>query len=273
MNDDEKADKDGGVKFMQRVIEGKMMREFQSKGIQIKPDIQPVFLVNKGINTSNIEATALLNLVPTILSALPGIGTAAGMAFSALMQGEIDAAKNLPKFARGGSFTTRNSNVSQFISGDSITNKVNPEKVTIDWSSQRVNVQPLNNTTNNVTNVETGRISDPITSSPTTVNVGGKSGKSSSAMSVYNAVNPFDENLDGGGVVATPMEVLVSLKESLVDILGTLAMGNQTQSTNAAMTAKVVDAINSLNSNMKTNNDSGSSTNIFGSMGKLARGE
>lgn len=258
--------------YIRRVIEAKMITEFQTKGMKINTSVQPVFLVNKGITTSNIEATALLNLVPTILEALPGIGTAAGMAFRALMQGEIDAAKNLPKFARGGSFTTRNTNVSQFISGDSINNRINPERVTIDWASQRVNVQPLNNTTNNVTNVESGRITDPIMGTPTTIRVSDKGGKSSEAMSVYNAINPFDENLSAGNVSATPMEVLVSLKESLVEILGTLVASNQTEQTHAAMTAKVVDAINSLNKGMSNNNTQGSS-NIFAPIGKLARGE
>jgi hypothetical protein len=118
--------------YMRRVVEAKMINEFKDKGLKINESIQPVFLVNKGINTSNVEATALLNLIPSILNVIPGIGTAAGMAFSSMMQSQIDAAKNLPKFARGGSFNTVNSNISQFISGDSINNKINPERVTID---------------------------------------------------------------------------------------------------------------------------------------------
>ena len=256
--------------YIRRVIEAKMMNELRDKGLKVNDFIQPVFLVNKGINTSNVETTALLNLIPTVLEAMPGIGTAAGMAVRALLQGEIDAAKNLPKFARGGSFTTRNTNVSQFISGDSINNRINPERVTIDWATQRVNVQPLN-TTNNVTNVESGRITDPIMGTPTTIKVSDKSGKSSEAMSVYNAINPFDENLTSGGITATPMDVLVSLKESLVDILSTLVASSQTEQTNAAMTAKVVDAINNLNRSMK--NESPTSTNLFGKLGPLARGE
>jgi hypothetical protein len=83
------------------------------------------------------------------------------------------------------------------------------------------------NTTNNVTNLETGTVSDPIMGTPTTVNVSGKSGKATQAMSVYNAVNPFDESLNGGAVTATPMEVLVSLKESLVEITNTLISSGQ----------------------------------------------
>jgi len=133
-------------------------------------------------------------------------------------------------------------------------------------------VQPINNT-NNVTNVESGRINDPIMGTPTTIKVSGKSGQTSEAMSVYNAVNPFDENISSGNINATPMDVLISLKESLVDILQTLTASNQTEQTNAAMTAKVVDAINSLNSNMKNNTNSGSGANLFGSISRLARGE
>jgi hypothetical protein len=91
-------------------------------------------------------------------------------------------------------------------------------------------------------------------------------------MSVYNAVNPFNEDLTGGGVTATPMEVLVSLKESLIEMVTILAQGNQTEQTHAAMTAKVVDAINSLNNNMKSNS-SGTETNIFGPLTRLARGD
>ena len=106
---------------------------------------------------------------------------------------------------------------------------------------------------------------------PTTIKVSDKSGKSSEAMSVYNAINPFDENLTSGGITATPMDVLVSLKESLVDILSTLVASSQTEQTNAAMTAKVVDAINNLNRSMK--NESPTSTNLFGKLGPLARGE
>lgn len=257
--------------FAERVINAKMMNELSKEQIPIIPTIQPVFVVNKGINTSNVETTALLNLVPTILNAIPMVGTAAGMAFKALLQSQIDAAKNLPKFARGGSFTTRNSNVSQFISGDSINNKINPERVTIDWASQRVNVQPLNQTTNNVTNVETGRVTDPIMGTSTTVKISGKNGKTTEAIGVYNAVNPFDENISAGTILATPMEVLVSLKESLVDILGTLTSSNQTSQVNASMTAKVVDAINNLNGTMQTG--SGKETDIFSSLNILARGE
>lgn len=258
--------------YFRRVIEAKMINEFKGKGLTVNESIQPVFLVNKGINTSNIEVTALLNLIPSILNVIPGIGTAAGMAFSALMQSQIDAAKNLPKFARGGSFSTRNTNVSQFISGDSINNKINPERVTIDWATQRVNVQPLNNTTNNVTNVESGRITDPIMGTSTTVKVNDKSGRPSQAINVVNAINPFDEALDSGGINATPMQVLVSLKESLVDILSTLNITGQVGQANTQMTAKVVDAINALNDTMSKNSNSGSG-NIFGNIGKLARGE
>lgn len=118
--------------FIRRVIKAKMMSELVGKDLTINPGIQPVFLVNKGINTSNIETTALLNMLPSLLDAIPLFGTAAGMAVRMLLQDEINAAKNLPKFAKGGSFSTRNSNVSQFISGDSVTNRINPEKVTID---------------------------------------------------------------------------------------------------------------------------------------------
>jgi hypothetical protein len=259
--------------YIRRVIEAKMINEFKDKGLEIRESIQPVFLVNKGINTSNVEATALLNLLPSVLELIPGVGTAAGMALRGLLQSEIDAAKNLPKFARGGSFTTRNNNISQFISGDSINNRINPERVTIDWASQRVNVQPLNNTVNNVTNVENGRITDPIMGIPTTIKVSDKSGKSTEALSVYNSINPFDENLSVGGINASPMEVLVSLKESLVEILGTLAVSSQTEQTHASMTAKVVDAINNLNKTMGNQQGSDDGRNIFGSLTKLARGE
>jgi hypothetical protein len=41
----------------------------------------------------------------------------------------------------------------------------------------------------------------------------------------------------------------------------------------AAMTAKVVDAINSLNSNMGSTDSGSSTSNIFGPIIKLARGE
>ncbi len=126
------GEKESNQTYIRRVIEAKMINEFKDKGLRINQSIQPVFLVNKGINTSNVEATALLNLLPSVLELIPGIGTAAGMAVRGLLQSEIDAAKNLPKFARGGSFTTRNNNISQFISGDSINNRINPERVTID---------------------------------------------------------------------------------------------------------------------------------------------
>jgi hypothetical protein len=121
-----------GEAALKTYIEAKMVKELQKRDVKVNDSIQPVFLVNQGINTSNIEVTALLNLIPSILNVIPGIGTAAGMAFSALMQSQIDAARNLPKFAVGGSFTTKNNSISQFISGDSITNRVNPERVTID---------------------------------------------------------------------------------------------------------------------------------------------
>lgn len=261
-----------GGPALETYIEAKMVGELQKRDIRIEDSIQPVFLVNKGINTSNIEVTALLNLIPSILNVIPGIGTAAGMAFSNLMQSQIDAAKNLPKFAQGGSFTTRNTNVSQFISGDSINNRINPERVTIDWATQRVNVQPLNNTTNNVTNIESGRITDPIIGTPTTVKVNDKSGKPTQAINVINAINPFNEVLDSSGINATPMQVLVSLKESLVNILSTLNISGQVGQANAQMTAKVVDAITALNDTMNRNSNSGN-TNIFGNIGKLARGE
>jgi hypothetical protein len=107
----------------------------------------------------------------------------------------------------------------------------------------------------------------------TTVKVNNKAGKPTEAVNVVNAINPFDETIDSGGVNATPMQVLVSLKESLVDILTTLTMSGQVSQTNAQMTAKVVDAINSLNDTMSKNSSSGNNTNLFGSIGKLARGE
>jgi hypothetical protein len=108
---------------------------------------------------------------------------------------------------------------------------------------------------------------------PTTIKVSDKSGKSTEALSVYNSINPFDENLSVGGINASPMEVLVSLKESLVEILGTLAVSSQTEQTHASMTAKVVDAINNLNKTMGNQQGSDDGRNIFGSLTKLARGE
>jgi hypothetical protein len=78
-----------------------------------------------------VELTALLNLLPNMLSALPGLGMIGDVIGRELMS-QIDAARNLPKFAKGGSFSTSNSNLTQFISGDSVNNRINPEKVTID---------------------------------------------------------------------------------------------------------------------------------------------
>ncbi len=121
--------------------------------------------------------------------------------------------------------------------------------------------------------MESGRITDPIMGTPTTIKVSDKSGKSTEALSVYNSVNPFDENLSAGGVTASPMEVLVSLKESLVDILGTLVANSQTEQTHASMTAKVVDAINNLNRSMSNQSNSGDGKSLFGPLNRLARGE
>jgi hypothetical protein len=130
----------------------------------------------------------------------------------------------------------------------------------------------MNNTVNNVTNVEKGKIADPIMGTTTTVKVNTKSGKPTDAVNVVNAINPFDETLSSAGISASPMEVLISLKESLIDILTTLNVSGQVGQTNAQMTAKVVDAISALNETMSRNSGSGGS-NIFGSIGKLARGD
>lgn len=119
--------------YVKKFIEEKMYPELRGKIADIETaKLQPVFVVNKGFNTSNIETTALLNLLPKLLGAIPMIGTGAAMLVDGLLQGEIDAAKSLPKFATGGSFTTNNSRVSQFVAGDSINNRINPEKITVD---------------------------------------------------------------------------------------------------------------------------------------------
>lgn len=252
-------------------MKDKMFPEIATKlkpGAVKTDSVQPVFITNAGINTSNIETTALLNLLPKILKVIPVVGGAAAMAVDTVLQSEIDAAKTLPKFARGGSFTTMNSNVSQFIAGDSINNRINPERVTVDWSKQRVNVQPLRN---NIANVETGKITDPILNSSPTVTITEGNNKGKQAISVMNSVNPFDENLKVDGVSAKPMEVLLALAESLISINNTLSSANQLSASHATMTAKAVDAINSL-ANM-SGGSSGVTTDIFASLKTLARGD
>lgn len=125
--------KENAAVYVKKFIESKMYPELRGKIADIETSkLQPVFVVNKGFNTSNIETTAMLNLLPKILGAIPMIGTGAAMLVDGLLQGEIDTAKSLPKFATGGSFTTNNSRVSQFIAGDSINNRINPEKITVD---------------------------------------------------------------------------------------------------------------------------------------------
>lgn len=261
--------------FFKRLIFSKLHQEFRRadlhSDIPLVNSVQPVFVLNEGITTSNIELTALLNMLPEVLGKIPllkpfGIGEL----LESSLQGQIDLARAVPKFARGGSFTTRNTNVSQFISGDSINNRINPERVTIDWATQRVNVQPLNQV-NNVTNVETGKITDPIVSNPIVKIDSSKLGKGE-AVSVYNSVNPFEEQLKAGNINATPMEVLLSLKESLLEIAGALTLSLQTEQSHATMTAKVVDGLSTIATKLD-NNSSGGTAEMFANLGKLARGD
>lgn len=86
-----------------------------------------------------------------------------------------------------------------------------------------------------------------------------------------NAVNPFDEEIKSGNITAKPMEVLISLAESLVGISNILNNANQLSETHAALTAKAVDAINAL-AKMSGSGQVGSS-DIFASLNKLARGD
>lgn len=269
----EQKDGETGEEFLRRVVAEKSSEEIKKlllakNNIQVRDSIQPVFLVNKGINTSNIEMTALLNMLPSMFEAIPLLGSTVSSLVRGMLQSEVDAAKNLPKFAKGGSFSTYNSNVSQFISGDSINNKVNPERVTIDWKSQRVNVQPLQNI-NNVTNVETGRVSDPILGTPI-IKVESKVPEAQQAISVYNAINPFEEEIQSGDLSVTPLDVLLSLKESLVDIVNTLVVNGQNDQFSASMNAKAVDKLTEL---IDSVNSSGSGANLFSSINKLARGD
>lgn len=133
------------------------------KHLRTEPAI-PVFVVNKSVSTDagNILLGVVKLLGKVLNFFLPGMGNlatnmitemAAGNDADDLVSmalkmtgfsrgGKAKASKSLPKFAKGTTGTGASS-ISQFITGDSTTNKPNEEKVSIDWQKKSFEVQPV----------------------------------------------------------------------------------------------------------------------------------
>ncbi len=224
----------------------------------------PVYVTNSALSTDMFEA--FINLLEILENVdLFGIGTAASLAKTALT-GDVSS---LLGFATGGVGKYKGSNnTTSFISGDSLSTKPNPEKVSIDWSNKSFSVKPIPAYATGVTDngITATRMSAVDRTAPMAVALSSHTIEYSTslpgtddnkALKVYSVNSTIFDQVTVNGREISLMELIDNINTAIVElnvVNGVSSSYLSTISTATAATADLATDIKSLVSNIGSGN-------------------